>query len=85
MESGGNGDKYKQMQSKYISPNYSTSSIRGMITRLGRCLDRKNNPEPDPRIIWRGFGYLRIIVKALNIAQALSDTQNEFLVKKSCK
>lgn len=74
-------------KNKCISPNYSTPSIREMmimVARLGGYLNRKNDPEPGPKVIWGGLEYLRIFVDALTIAQTFSDNQSEFLVKKSC-
>src|SRR5262249_54249695 len=72
---------------KNISPNHPIPTIREMmilVARLGGYLNRKKDPEPGAKVIWRGLEYLRIFVDALEIAQALVNTQNEFSVKKSC-
>lgn len=55
-----------------------------MIARLGGYLNRKSDPEPGAKVIWRGFEYLRIFMEAWEIAQSLNNTQNDLFVKKSC-
>lgn len=55
-----------------------------MIARLGGYLNRKNDPEPGAKVIWRGLEYLRIFMEALEIAQSLNNAQCELSVKKSC-
>ena len=55
-----------------------------IVARLGGYLNRKNDPEPGAKVIWRGIEYLRILMEGLEIAQSLNTSQNEFFVKKSC-
>ncbi len=55
-----------------------------MVARLGGYLNRKSDPEPGAKVIWRGLDYLRIFMEAWEILQPSSNTENEFLIKKSC-
>ena len=55
-----------------------------MVARLGGYLNRNSDPEPGAKVIWRGLEYLRIFMEALEITSSCRNTQNEFLVKKSC-
>lgn len=54
------------------------------IARLGGYLNRKNDPEPGAKVIWRGLEYLRIFMEGWETAQAFHETQSQFSVKKSC-
>lgn len=55
-----------------------------MVARLGGYLNRKNDPEPGAKVIWRGLEYLCIFMEALEIGQSLNKAQDEISVKKSC-
>ena len=69
-----------------IPPDHPIPTIREMIimvARLGGYLNRKSDPEPGAKVIWRGLEYLRIFVDALDVALVLMNTQSKFSVKKS--
>jgi len=83
----------KEWQAAYVAINKcirqdsTVPTIREMlimIAKLGGYLNRKSDPEPGAKVIWRGLEYLWIFMEAWEIAQSLSSTQNEFPVKKSC-
>ena len=72
---------------KSIIPSKSVPTIREMlimVARLGGYLNRKNDPEPGAKVIWRGLEYLRAFVDAWELMQPPTTTQDEFSVKKSC-
>ncbi len=54
-----------------------------MVARLGGYLNRKNDPEPGAKVIWRGLEYLRAFMDAWEIMQPPTTAQDEFSVKKS--
>lgn len=54
-----------------------------MIARLGGYLNRKNDPAPGAKVIWRGLEYLRAFMDAWELLQTMT-TEVEFSVKKSC-
>jgi hypothetical protein len=71
---------------KGIAPDHPIPTIRDMmimVARLGGYLNRRSDPEPGAKVIWRGLEYLRIYVEALGVAQELINTQSQFSVKKS--
>lgn len=72
---------YKTCESYTTVPTIREMLI--IVARLGGYLNRKNDPEPGAKVIWRGLEYLWIFMEALEIAQSLNNTQNEFSVKKS--
>lgn len=55
-----------------------------MVARLGGYLNRKNDPEPGAKVIWRGIEYLSNFMEAWEIAQSINNAQNEISIKKSC-
>ena len=83
----------KEWKAAYIAinkaapPPSTVPTIREMlimVARLGGYLNRKNDPEPGAKVIWRGLEYLEIFMGALEVAQSLDTAQNELFVKKSC-
>ncbi len=54
------------------------------IARLGGYLNRKSDPEPGAKVIWRGLEYLRVFMDGWEVCQAFQNTQTQFSVKKSC-
>lgn len=71
---------------KTVEPSTSIPTIREMllmVARLGGYLNRKNDPEPGAKVIWRGLEYLRVFLDAWEIIQPPADTQKEISVKKS--
>ena len=54
-----------------------------MIARLGGYLNRKNDPAPGAKVIWRGLEYLRIFMDAWELLQSVTPAETEFFVKKS--
>lgn len=50
---------------------------------MGGYLIRKNNPEPGAKVIWRGFEYLRTFMDSWELMQPMTNTEDEFSVKKS--
>ncbi len=55
-----------------------------LIARLGGYLNRKNDPQPGAKVIWRGLEYLRIFIEGLEVSQSFCSTQKDSFVKKSC-
>jgi hypothetical protein len=83
----------KEWQAAYVAINKSCQAhttvptlreMLIMVARLGGYLNRKNDPEPGAKVIWRGLEYLRIFMEALEIAQSLNNAQNQIFVKKRC-
>lgn len=80
-----------EWQAAYVAINKCkpdrTPTVREMlifIARLGGYLNRKNDPEPGAKVIWRGLEYLRIFMEGWEVSQAFcSDAQSQFSVKKS--
>lgn len=54
-----------------------------MIARLGGYLNRKNDPAPGAKVIWRGLEYLQAFSDAWEILQSMQTAETEFPVKKS--
>jgi hypothetical protein len=54
-----------------------------MIARLGGYLNRKNDPPPGAKVIWRGLEYLRAFMDAWELLQPMETAETEFSVKKS--
>jgi hypothetical protein len=71
---------------KSLQPISKVPTIREMlimIARLGGYLNRKNDPEPGAKVIWRGLEYLRGFIDAWEILQSSTTAENVFSVKKS--
>lgn len=71
---------------KTVEPRTSIPTIREMlimVARLGGYLNRKNDPEPGAKVIWRGLEYLRAFLDAWEIMQPPTTAQDEISVKKS--
>ncbi len=67
-----------EWQAAYVAINKRRSNciptMREMlilIARLGGYLNRKNDPEPGAKVIWRGLEYLRIFMEGWEVAQSL--------------
>ncbi len=54
-----------------------------IIARLGGYLNRKNDPPPGAKVIWRGLEYLRAFMDAWELLQSMTTTEAEFSVKKT--
>jgi hypothetical protein len=54
-----------------------------MVARLGGYLNRKNDPAPGAKVIWRGLEYLRAFMDAWEILQSMTTADREFSVKKT--
>ena len=80
-----------EWQAAYMAINKrmpdSIPTLREMlifIARLGGYLNRKSDPEPGAKVIWRGLEYLRVFMDGWEVCQAFQVTQTQFSVKKSC-
>lgn len=72
---------------KTINPASATPTIQEMlimIAKLGGYLNRKSDPAPGAKVIWRGLEYLRAFMDAWELLQPMTTTEAEFSVKKSC-
>lgn len=54
-----------------------------IIARLGGYLNRKNDPPPGAKVIWRGLEYLRAFMDAWELLQFMTTAETGFSVKKS--
>ncbi len=71
---------------KNIHPPSTTPKIQEMIViiaRLGGYLNRKNDPPPGAKVIWRGLEYLRAFMDAWELLQPMITEGTEFSVKKT--
>ena len=81
-----------EWQAAYVAinkrkPDQTTPTIREIlifVARLDGYLNRKSDPEPGAKVIWRGLDYLRIFMEGWEVAQAFYNTQTQFSVKESC-
>ncbi len=71
---------------KTVHPPPTTPTIQEMIiiiARLGGYLNRKNDPPPGSKVIWRGLEYLRVFMDAWELLQPMTTAETEFSVKKT--
>lgn len=72
---------------KTVHPPSTTPTIQEMlimIARLGGYLNRKNDPSPGAKVIWRGLEYLRVFMDAWELLQPMMTAEDEISVKKRC-
>ena len=72
---------------KTVHPPSTAPTIQEMIiiiARLGGYLNRKSDPAPGAKVIWRGLEYLRAFMDAWELLQTMTTTETEFSVKKRC-
>jgi hypothetical protein len=72
---------------KTIKPLSTTPTIQEMIIMiaiLGGYLNRKNDPPPGAKVMWRGLEYLRAFTDAWELLLPIAASETEFSVKKSC-
>lgn len=71
----------KTMNPPSMAPTIHAMII--MIARLGGYLNRKNDPPPGAKVIWRGLEYLRVFIDAWELLHPMTTAETEFSVKKS--